>query len=202
MKNLTYRLMVAGEEETVINIVTEVFNEFVAPQYSEEGVTEFYKYANATNLAERSKVNHFTVIAELNNAPSYEKQYRNSQTPRSHYVEAIKADCPPSQREYLIKSAFTELRTCYEVLVINDLFKNVVQRFTERVSVDCLKDVCFDDVLVDELLDNFGQCCRYMEGHTHSDKYAYQKPTVENLNTEINRYDDIRAKIKKSKKQI
>lgn len=136
----------------------------------------------------------------LNNAPSYEKQYRNSEIPRSHYVEANKADCPPAQREYLIKSAFTELRTCYEVLVINDLFKNVVQRFNERVSVDSLKDVCFVDELVTELLDNFGQCCRYMEGHTHSDKYAYQKPTVENLNTEINRYNLIRTKIRKSKK--
>lgn len=137
----------------------------------------------------------------LNNAPSYEKQYRNSEIPISHYVEAKQEDCPPSQREYLIKSAFTELRTCYEVLVINDLFKNVVQRFNERVSVDSLKDVCFDDVLINELLDNFGQCCRYMEGHTHSDKYAYQKPTVENLITEINRYDDIRKKIKKLKKK-
>jgi energy-coupling factor transporter ATP-binding protein EcfA2 len=137
----------------------------------------------------------------LNNAPSYEKQYRNSEIPRSHYVAANKPDCQPALREFLIKSAFTELRTCYEVLVINDLFKNVVQRFNERVSVDSLKDVCFDDELVDELLDNFGQCCRYMEGHTHSDKYAYQKPAVENLNTEINRYDDIRAKIKKSKRR-
>lgn len=137
----------------------------------------------------------------LKNAPSYEKQYRNSDIPRSHYVEANKTDCPPAQREYLVKSAFTELRTCYEVLVINDLFKNVVQRFNERVSVDSLKDVCFDDELVTELLDNFGQCCRYMEGHTHSDKYAYQKPTVENLNAEINRYDKIRTKIRKSKKE-
>ena len=40
-----------------------------------------------------------------------------------------------------------------------------------------------------------------MEGHTHSDKYAYQKPTLENLNTEINRYNEIRNKIKKSKKK-
>lgn len=137
----------------------------------------------------------------LNNAPSYEKQYRNSEIPRGHHVKANKADCPPAQREYLIKSAFTELRTCYEVLVINDLFKNVVQRFNERVSVDALKNVYFVDELVTELLDNFGQCCRYMEGHTHSDKYAYQKPTVENLNTEINRYDAIRTKIRKSKKK-
>lgn len=136
----------------------------------------------------------------LNNAPSYEKQYRNSEIPKGHYIAASKVDCPPAQKEYLIKSAFTELRTCYEVLVINDLFKNVVQRFNERVSVDSLKDVCFVDVLVDELLDNFGQCCRYMEGHTHSDKYAYQKPTVENLSAEIKRYDDIRKKIKQAKR--
>ncbi len=54
VNQFTYRMMVAGEEETVINIVTEVFNAFVAPQY-EEGVTEFYKYANVINLAERSK---------------------------------------------------------------------------------------------------------------------------------------------------
>lgn len=147
------------------------------------------------------KRDHTPGYVFLNNAPSYEKQYRNSEIPRSHYVEANKADCPPAQREYLIKSAFTELRTCYEVLVINDLFKNVVQRFNERVSVDSLKDVYFVDELVTELLDNFGQCCRYMEGHTHSDKYAYQKPTVESLNTEINRYDAIRTKIRKSKKK-
>lgn len=137
----------------------------------------------------------------LNNSPSYEKQYRNSQIPRSRYVAAKKENCLPENREYLIKSAFTELRTCYEVLVIHDLFKNVVQRFNERVSVDSLKNVCIVDVLVDELLDNFGQCCRYMEGHSHSDKYAYKKPTVKDLNAEINRYDDIRKKIKKTKRK-
>jgi hypothetical protein len=43
--------MVPGEEETVINIVTEVFNEFVAPQYSDEGITSFYKYAKCHKLS-------------------------------------------------------------------------------------------------------------------------------------------------------
>lgn len=136
----------------------------------------------------------------LESSPSYEKQYRNAEVPRKHYTSANKADCPPGDRESYIKTGFTALRTCYEVLVINDLFKNVVKRFDERVSVESLKDVCFDDGLVTELLDNFGLCCRHMEGHTHSDQYAYQKPTIENLNVEINRYDEIRGKIKKAKK--
>ncbi|WP_395048004.1 AAA family ATPase [Flavobacterium sp.] len=136
----------------------------------------------------------------LRNSPSYEKEYRNSEPAKKFYIEANKADCPPAQREYLVKAGFTALRTCYEVLVINDLFKNVVQRYNERVSVDALSSVYFDEELVNELLDSFSQCCRYMEGHTHSDKYAYKKPEPINLNEEIQRYEATRTKIRKTKK--
>ena len=117
-----------------------------------------------------------------------------------YYSDANKEDCPPAQREFLVKTGFTALRTCYEVLVINGLFKDVVQRYNERVSMEALKDVYFDDALISELQDSFAQCCRYMEGHTHSDKYAYKKPEPINLNEEIQRYEEIRIKIRKSKK--
>lgn len=136
----------------------------------------------------------------LNNSPSYEREYRNAEPAKKHCAEAKVDDCPPAQREFLIKSGFTALRTCYEVLVINDLFKNVVQRFNERVSVDSLSDVYFNTELIEELQDSFSQCCRYMEGHTHSDKYAYKKPEPQNLNEEIERYEAIRGKIRKYKK--
>ncbi len=136
----------------------------------------------------------------LKNSPSYEKEYRNAEPVKKHYADAIKDDCPPAQREFLVRTGFTALRTCYEVLVINDLFKNVVQRYNERVSVDALTSVYFDEELVNELLDSYGQCCRYMEGHTHSDKFAYKKPEPVNLNEEIQRYEAIRTKIRKTKK--
>ncbi|RPH24416.1 hemin importer ATP-binding subunit [Citrobacter youngae] len=136
----------------------------------------------------------------LKNSPTHEKVYRNSEPVKKFYNDANKDDCPPEQREFLVKSGFTALRTCYEVLVINDLFKNVVQRYNERVSVDSLSSVYFDEELIGELLESFGQCCRYMEGHTHSDKYAYRRPESVNLNEEIQRYDGIRNKIKKFKK--
>ncbi|MBC7389831.1 MAG: AAA family ATPase [Opitutaceae bacterium] len=136
----------------------------------------------------------------LNNSPSYEKEYRNAEPAKRHYAEAKKNDCPPMQRESLLKSGFAALRTSYEVLVINDLFKNVVQRFNERVSIDALKDVNFNNELIEELQDSFAQCCRYMEGHTHSDKYAYSKPVPNNLNDEIQRFEGIKTKIKKTKK--
>lgn len=136
----------------------------------------------------------------LRNAPTYEKVYRNAEPVKKFYADANKDECAPQQREFLLKSGFTALRTCYEVLVVNDLFKNVVQRYNERVSVDSLSSVYFDETLINELLDNFAQCCRYMEGHTHSDKYAYKKPEPSNLNEEIQRYEAIRSKIRKFKK--
>lgn len=135
----------------------------------------------------------------LNNSPSYEKQYRNAEPAKKHYTNSKKDSCPPEQREIYIKSGFTALRTCYEVLVINDLFKNVVQRFNERVSIDSLNSVCFDSSIIKELQDSFAQCCRYMEGHSHSDKFSYKKPQPEDLNEEIERYEKIRSKIRKYK---
>jgi GNAT superfamily N-acetyltransferase len=85
---LTYKIMSPGEEGDVINIVTEVFNAFVAPQYSEEGITEFYKYANATALAERSKVNHFTVIAKDGNKPVGIIEVRNNNHISFFFIKA------------------------------------------------------------------------------------------------------------------
>ena len=137
----------------------------------------------------------------LRNSPTYEKVYRNAEPVKKFYSDANKDECAPEQREFLVKNGFTALRTCYEVLVINDLFKNVVQRYNERVSVDSLSSVYFDETLINELLDSFYQCCRYMEGHTHSDKYAYKKAEPSSLNEEIQRYEAIRSKIKKSKKE-
>ncbi len=136
----------------------------------------------------------------LNNSPSYEKIYRNAEPAKKYYIEAKKDECPPSQREYLLKAGFAALRTSYEVLVINDLFKNVVKRFNERVSIDSLSAVYFDNELIEEVQESFNKCCRYMEGHTHSDKYAYKKPEPINLNKEIQRFESLRTKIRKIKK--
>ncbi len=135
----------------------------------------------------------------LNNSPSYEKEYRNAEPAKKHYAICSKADCEPMQREIVTKQGFTSLRTCYEVLVINDLFNNVVQRYNERISIDALAKVSFDDTLINELLDSYAQCCRFMEGHSHSDKYSYQKPEPKNLNEEIQRYEAIRKKIRDTK---
>jgi hypothetical protein len=126
--------------------------------------------------------------------------YKKSGKAQQYYEEAKK--CAPAEREDKLKNGFAALRTSYESMVVFDLFKGVVQRFNERVSIDSLSNVFFDMETRDEILDSFYQCCRYMEGHLHSDKYAYKKPTVENLIEEINRFNDVKKKISELGKLI
>jgi len=63
--SLYYRLMKSGEESAVCALVTRVFNEFVAPDYSDDGVEEFLKYVEPNSLLARSQENHFVLIATL-----------------------------------------------------------------------------------------------------------------------------------------
>ncbi|SHG26116.1 AAA domain-containing protein [Salegentibacter echinorum] len=130
----------------------------------------------------------------LNNTPSFEKNYKTSGKAQSYYDKAKKL--PPQEREDKIKNGFAALRTAYETQVVFGLFNGVVQRFEERVSVDSLSGVVFNLEIRDKILDSFYQCCRYMEGHSHSDKYVYRKPTLENLNEEIIKFNEVKKEIK------
>jgi len=57
--------MKPGEEVEVSNLVARSFNEFIAPGFSEEGVEEFFKYANHRALLKRSEAgDHFVIAAE------------------------------------------------------------------------------------------------------------------------------------------
>ena len=55
--------MQEGEEKDVCVFVLPVFNEFVAPQYSEEGIKEFLKYLEPHYLSERCQEDDFVLLA-------------------------------------------------------------------------------------------------------------------------------------------
>ncbi len=58
------RPMSPGEEVEVVNLVARSFNEFIAPDFPEEGIDEFFSYANPRALRKRSDGNHFVLVAE------------------------------------------------------------------------------------------------------------------------------------------
>ena len=54
-----------GEEGLIFRFVSRVFNEFVAPEFSQEGIDEFMKYIQPDELTIHIRKNHFILIAEF-----------------------------------------------------------------------------------------------------------------------------------------
>jgi GNAT superfamily N-acetyltransferase len=61
--SIQYRLMQAGEEQEVCALVIRVFNEFVAHQYSDNGIQEFLKYVQPPYLSKRCQEDDFVFLA-------------------------------------------------------------------------------------------------------------------------------------------
>ena len=59
------RRMHPGDEQRVSLLIRDVFMDFVAQYYSEEGVKEFLSYITPERLAERMQSNHVGFLAEL-----------------------------------------------------------------------------------------------------------------------------------------
>ena len=133
-------------------------------------------------------------LVYLDNTPSFEKVFKTTGKAQGWCDNARKQ--APEKREDSLRSGFAALRTSYEALVVFELFGGVVQRFEERVSVDSLTSVKYNDEIRDLVMDGFAQCCRYMEGHSHSDKYSAKKPSVEALQEEIERFNGIKKQIR------
>ncbi len=55
--------MQAGEEGAACDFIIRVFGEWIAPEYSPEGVQEFLRYVKPDLLWNRSRANHFVLVA-------------------------------------------------------------------------------------------------------------------------------------------
>lgn len=64
MARIVYREMVLGEEQVVCDLVTQVFNEYVASDYEQDGIDEFFRFANPEAMKERMQSNGFVLVAQ------------------------------------------------------------------------------------------------------------------------------------------
>ena len=63
MSDVTYRLMHRDDAANVSALVLSVFDAYIAPEYTPQGISEFRKYAEASALANRAGRDHFVVMA-------------------------------------------------------------------------------------------------------------------------------------------
>lgn len=61
---ISYRMLKPGEESAVASLVIDVFNEFVAPLFAEEGIEEFNRYTSAEDIAGRIDNGNMLLVAE------------------------------------------------------------------------------------------------------------------------------------------
>ena len=64
METIVYEEMAPGEEPAVCELVEQVFGELVAPAYAQEGVEAFFRFANATAMADRVRSGGFVLVAK------------------------------------------------------------------------------------------------------------------------------------------
>lgn len=135
-----------------------------------------------------------------NNSPLSEKEYKTSKIPLEIYEIVKKTELPPVDQQRLLGAGFGALRTCYEAFVMFGLFNGVVTRFEERTHIDQLSKVVIDPAIRDQAVEKMGFLSRLMEGHSHSDASAAQKPTPDMLLHEIQDYDELKNRHKVFKK--
>ncbi len=67
LNNLVIDKMRQGEEKQISELIKNIFNEFIAPEYSEEGINNFLDYIEQINIKKRSlNSNHFVLTAKIN----------------------------------------------------------------------------------------------------------------------------------------
>jgi ABC-type Mn2+/Zn2+ transport system ATPase subunit len=135
-----------------------------------------------------------------NNTPVSEHEYKSSHKALEYWQKARKE--PPEQQQASLQAGFGALRTSYEAFVIFDLFGSVVMRFSERISIERLKDVHVDPDIRETVMEKVGLLSRYIEGHLHSDPYIAQKPTPELLKHEIDEFIALQKRQKELKKKV
>jgi hypothetical protein len=60
---VTFGIAATEQANEIHCLVKSVFNELIAPGYSQEGIDTFLDYIKPERIVERNKNNHFTLVA-------------------------------------------------------------------------------------------------------------------------------------------
>jgi len=136
--------------------------------------------------------------AVYNNAcPSFEQKYAHKKAEIvSKIIEEARPIANPENKQRILMSGFSALRTCYEAMIVDGILGGVVTRFNPKIKPGNLKEAVFDHEIADEICAKYGDICRYIEGHLHADG-AHAQPTIDKLENERLVYRDYWKKINK-----
>ena len=85
---IAYRPMEPADAEAVSRLIVESFTEFIGPEYTEEGRAEFLRYVQPAALVERTRSNHFLLVAMGGGRPAGVIELRDNDHVSLLFVDA------------------------------------------------------------------------------------------------------------------
>jgi hypothetical protein len=136
----------------------------------------------------------------LNDAPATGKAYDSAE--RAKGCLAQSKTLVGRAKHDAICTGMGGLRRTIEEAVVKRLLKNVVPRWNDRVIVTGLRNVAWDDELVEDFCSIYEELSRYIEGHSHTDEATGAPPESKDLEQMIIRVEALLKRAKQEKKKV
>jgi len=128
-----------------------------------------------------------------NTSPANEGQYNNP-TKAEEWLRKSKAT-NGNDRVDCAKAGLSALRTSYEALAIFTILGGTVQRFDPQIRMGRLKDIKFEKLLIETVVEKHGEISDLIEGHLPSDEFGIV-PSPEILEEQIENFKTIKEQLK------
>ena len=150
-----------------------------------------------THWIRRGATDNLPGYISHDNTPAIDREFRSADRAQRYFARAKIA--PAEEQEELLRQGFSAIRTSYEAFVIYDLFNEVVQRFSERISLGRLKDIVWNKEIADQVITNHAELSVFIEGHLHREDGP--RPTLERLMKEISAFIALKNQYNQYSKQ-
>jgi len=128
-----------------------------------------------------------------NTSPANEGQYNNP-TKAEEWLRKSKAT-NGNERTDCAKAGLSALRTSYEALAIFTILGGTVQRFDPQIRMGRLKDIKFEKLLIETVVEKHGEISDLIEGHLPSDEFGIV-PNPEILEEQIENFKTLKEQLK------
>jgi hypothetical protein len=136
----------------------------------------------------------------LNDAPATGKVYDNTDRAKGCLAQA--KTLVGRAKQDVICTGMGALRRTVEEAVVKKLLKNVVPRWSDRVIVTGLRNVAWDEGLVEDLCSIYEELSKYIEGHSHTDEATGAPPEIKDLEQMIIRVENLIRRARQEKKRV
>ena len=167
-------------------------------------MSKLVKYADRGNI---SAIAHW--IRKVDDIPGCVEDYTS---PRLTSLASLKSDSQEAVKNFEILGAkeqerslgvaFDYLRSACEALIEEVLFAGTIQRYNDHIKVMNLEEAIFSQDFAFKIVNLHSKISELILAHNRSDQQRESPPTLENLITLRNEFDELESNLRVSRKAV